>query len=167
MDGSKGSCCYGGGFKEELSGYLYITRFQDDELNVFNKTGVSNGDPAIRNNAQNRKANYNYQVTPLCYIFFEKGEDALLLEKELTRLYNSGIVVPEVFPDGYTETITCSEESLRDLWGDLLIMTGCSIFGEYTQKILPKDEEFSLNFKGKFWLVDVSTLDKIEEDLWK
>lgn len=167
LDGSKGSCCSGGGFKKELSGYLYITCFEDLEGITLNKIGVSNNSPEKRNHEQNRRAGFKFDVKPLIYIFFEKGEDALLLEKVLTDLYQSGIVSSEVFPDGFTETILSRQEDLRDLWGDLLLMTGCSIFGEYTQVIVPKEEEHRLDFKGRHWLVNTTTLEKVKEDIWQ
>ncbi|QZI87164.1 hypothetical protein MYOV085v1_p0145 [Vibrio phage 355E48.1] len=167
LDGSKGSCCNGGGFKKELSGYLYITCFEDLEGITLNKVGVSNSHPEKRNHEQNRRTGFKFDVKPLAYIFFENGEDALLLEKVLTDLYESGIVSSEVFPDGFTETILTGQEDLMDLWGDLLLMTGCSIFGEYTQVIVPKEEEHRLDFKGRHWLVNTTTLEKVKEDIWQ
>lgn len=159
--------CKTNGFRKNLRGYFYITLFVSEYgCSGFYKVGVSNKDPKIRNKRQEILSK-GYTSNPIAYIEFELGEDALLLEKDFIDRYADGRTPKASFSDGYTETFIGDDFTRADLWGDLILITGCSIFGKYEQELLHQEDEHHLPFKGKFWLVDTETLERTEEDIWQ
>lgn len=159
--------CNSNGFRDYLPSYFYLTRFigEDDESGeqvAHLKYGITNKNPRIRNKRQSSGTIYK-TITPISYIYFENGSDARLLEKSLDSLYRTNAVCKEDFPDGYTETIGSDYFDLYDIWGDLISLTGCSVFNGYTQVLTPLGQE-NLMFKGKYWLLDVKTMGRISEE---
>lgn len=158
--------CKGNGFRGYKNGYLYLTQFISRcGEKCFYKVGITNKNPSIRNRRQSN-ASKDYFEKPLAFIKFAVGYDALLLEKVLKDLYADNITTKETFPDGYTETFVDDGITLNELNGDLILLTGCSIFNSYTQVSVPIEER-ELIFKGRYWLVYTETLKPVKEGLWQ
>ncbi|CAM0065392.1 hypothetical protein VPHK406_0244 [Vibrio phage K406] len=103
-----------------------------------------------------------YEVNIFGWSIFEKPEAEVKQSKYLRICKVCGDLLG--IPDGVILSETTTKE---DLWEDLILMTGCSIFGDYTQVIVPKEEEHRLDFKGRHWLVNTTTLEKVKEDIWQ
>lgn len=155
LDGSKGSCCSGGGFKENLKGYLYFVRWCDDESGfLFYKYGISNHNPLKRIKTQVRKT-----IAKPLYVggfLFDLGEDAVLLEHSLKDIYKNCRVSFEDLPDGFTETIRIDDFTDRDILNDFVYLTGINIFNGFIYTT--SKDDISLPFKAGFIYVDYKDL---------
>ncbi|AUR92299.1 hypothetical protein NVP1170O_186 [Vibrio phage 1.170.O._10N.261.52.C3] len=143
-------CCKEGtsGFDSNLGGYFYISCWLSEERdNMFYKYGISNHPPLKRLKAQSKKTLYNGKL--LGCLFFEKGVDALLLEKSLYETYKNRGVSKQLFEDGYTETILYNDVlDYMDLSSDLLFLGGYHL---PTQELFTSKD--NLPFQGEYRII--------------
>jgi len=128
LDGSKGSCCKGGGFKVELEGYFYLVYWCKEGHSSFYKYGITNSNPLSRIKSQ--KGHTEYTPNYIGGFKFLYGGDAALLEKVVNGIFKDQAVGRDKLPDGFTETVDegLNEFAGIDLQVDIENLTGYNIF---------------------------------------
>lgn len=152
----KPSCCYRkGGFNPDISGYFYLSFWCDNEGNGFYKYEITNKNPNVRLDSQQRKSD-EYRGRIKNVIWFENGADCCKLEDEVSNIYKNMTTDELSFKDGYTETILWDVNLFQELAGDIASLTGLSIYTNI------KHEPYELHnnelFEGKYYMVGVEDL---------
>lgn len=127
--------CSLSGFNENKVGYLYVVRWEllnnIDGNFTFIKFGITNRKPLIRVKEQKRfcsEGTNNYSIkSEILYATPRlSGKIIKSMEAKVKEIFKDfiGVVPKKVFPDGYTETVYCTEENIVDI---KLIIKECLI----------------------------------------
>lgn len=93
--------CATSGFKRDVEGSFYITRWEGFG-EEFIKFGVTNNEVKIRVKQQSWGSSLNYNIL---YDFrFYLGDDAWTIERDILKNFDCGVCPKQWLPDGYTET---------------------------------------------------------------
>lgn len=96
MRGASCPECSVSGFKKEKSAHVYLLKFDS-----FIKYGISN---RLNIRLSEHKRNGQYEI--ICTRFFDDGEEAFLLEKQIRQQFGGSFVTKDMCKVGYTETLS-------------------------------------------------------------